>query len=92
MAMLWLAILSYLSQALCEYEHYNLSTLCAVPGTVVPVYLGTQESVFSVDSPHNGVKDCHLRLRVFSASFGQAVFIKKMRSDSCDSHFLQFGG
>ena len=91
MTTVWLAILSYLSLVLCEYEEYNITKLCAVPGTVVPLYLGTQESVFSVESPHQGVEDCHLRLRVFSASFGQAVFIKKMRSDNCDSDYLQFG-
>ena len=89
--MLWLVLLSCLLVH-CEYEHYNLSSLCAHPGSAVSLYLGVQESVFSVNSPHAGVEDCHLQLRVFSHTFGQAVFIKKMRSDSCDSHFLQFGG
>ena len=94
--MLLLAILAWLPQCLIareeyEYEQYNLTSLCAKPGTLVPLYLGRQESVFSVDSPHHGVEDCHLSLRVFSDFYGQAVFIKKMRADNCDSDYLQFG-
>jgi len=74
-----------------EYQQYNLTSLCAAPGQVVPLYLGRQESVFSLGCPHKGIDNCHLRLRVFSDMYGQAVFIKKMRSDSCRSDFIQFG-
>ena len=88
--MLWLVLLSCLIVH-CEYEHYNLSSLCAHPGSAISLYLGVQESVFSVNSPHAGVEDCHLQLRVFSHTFGQAVFIKKMRSDNCNYDYLQFG-
>jgi len=91
--MLWLVLLLCLSLCSTEYEyqHYNLSSLCGEAGSVVPLYLGRQESVFHIQSPHRGVEECHLRLRVFSDFYGQAVFIKKMRSDSCDSDYLQFG-
>ena len=94
--MLSILLLAWLSQCLIareeyQYEQYNLTSLCTKPGSVVPLYLGRQETVFSVDSPHHGVEDCHLSLRVFSDFYGQAVFIKKMRSDNCDSDYLQFG-
>ena len=92
--MLWLVCLS-LCLSLCrtehEYRHYNLSSLCGESMGSVPLYLGRQESVFHIQSPHRGVEDCHLRLRVFSDFYGQAVFIRKMRSGSCDSDYLQFG-
>jgi len=92
--MLWLGLLACIPQCLIAregYEQYNLTSLCATPGSVVPLYLGRQESVFSVSSPHTGVLDCHVRLRVFSDFYGQAVFINKMRSDSCQQDYLQFG-
>ena len=74
-----------------EYKHYNLSSVCEAPGEPVSLYLGKQESVFSLGCPHKGIHGCHLRLRVFSDYYGQAVFIKKMRSDSCETDYLQFG-
>jgi hypothetical protein len=74
-----------------EYKQYNLSSVCGALSEPVELYLGKQESVFSLGCPHKGIHDCHLRLRVFSDYYGQAVFIKKMRSDSCETDYLQFG-
>ena len=76
--------------ACAAYQHYNLTSVC-VPGKAVSLYLGKEESVFRLDCPHQGLQGCHLQLRVFSDYYGQAVFIKKMRSDSCESDYLQFG-
>lgn len=74
-----------------EYKQYNLSSVCEAPGEPVELYLGKQESIFSLGCHHKGIHGCHLRLRVFSEYFGQAVFIEKMRSDSCEADYLQFG-
>ena len=76
--------------ACAPYQQYNLSGVCGVSSTA-SLYLGREETVFSLDCPHQGLTECHLNLRVFSDYYGQAVFINRMKYDSCGSDYLQFG-
>ena len=55
MGMDYLQVLLHLTlsmPALTEYKHYNLSSVCEAPGEPVSLYLGKQESVFSLGCPH----------------------------------------
>eukprot|EP00092_Neocalanus_flemingeri_P040514 GFUD01044119.1.p1 GENE.GFUD01044119.1~~GFUD01044119.1.p1 ORF type:complete len:342 (+),score=117.79 GFUD01044119.1:44-1069(+) len=92
MYFLSLLVVTLLTIPACgPYQQYNLASVCGSTGSTSSLYLGREESVFSLDCPHQELQECHLQLRVFSDHHGQAVFINKMKYASCESDYLQFG-